>query len=158
MELKLGQLITNSSPLGVCFPIYLSIFGVETNSWFIRSSPRSESRFSHIFIVCNISETMIIIPFNRSILSDVFKNFREISRKATSRESIFSISCQLWKFSGRLFQRTTFNGCFRFNDFSMKYAKPWWSSVVLTKWFWKFDSKIAVDANLYSKFWMFFYH
>ena len=151
--MKLWQLITNSSPVGVCFPICLCIFIAGTTSWFMRSSPWCESRFSHIFIVCSISETMIIIPFNRSILSDVFENFREIPRKATAGEFIFSISCQLLKFSGRLFQRTPFNRCFRFNDFSMKHTKLWWSSAVLTKWFWKFDGKIVADTNLYSITW-----
>ena len=68
----LTVIITKTSPLGVCFPIYLCIFVVETTSWFIRSSPWPESRFRHIFIICDINETMIILSFNRIILSDVF--------------------------------------------------------------------------------------
>ena len=60
-----------SSPLGISCPIFLYMLIVATTSWFIRSSPRSESRFSHIFITCKINET-ITIPLNRSILWDVF--------------------------------------------------------------------------------------
>ena len=90
-ELKLWLLITNSFPLGVCFPICLCIFVVGTCSWFIRSSPRSESRFNHIFIFCNISETVIIIPFSRcarcGLWKSYFKKFGKFLEKQPRRNS-----------------------------------------------------------------------
>ena len=61
--------------------------------------------------------------------------FLDTSREASVTEIIFRTSCKFLKFSGQLFDRTPLNGCFCFNDFSMKHAELGKSLAVITEWF-----------------------